>query len=1082
MWLQQLWRRWMGSIARKPLRKLPRRRTRTACVLEVLEDRTLLNNYFASSPSQLISDIHLANGDGQVDTITLQSGTTFTFTSPSNGTDGGNALPQVTGNITIAGNNDTLQASISNPGLVTLFGGGFRLFDVASGGSLTLQNLTLAGGVVGGPFTTAKGGAIYSSGTLTLSSVTVQNNEAVGGIGNSGSDASNGSLFTGFAAAHSAASGSGGGNAYGGGLYVAGGTVTLNDAIFNSNVAQGGAGGGGGAATFFHEGTGGHGGNGGAGQGGGLYVAGGTVTLSGGIYESNKAAGGTGGAGGVNAYLLHPAGTAGDGGAAAGGALYLAGGTATPSSVTFLSNHAQGGTGGAGPYGGKQGGHAGNGGNAAGGSLYLAGSAALSANGFYDNQAKGGDGGVPYATDYNDGGDGGSGGNALGGSLYVASGTVTLSGDTMSTNEAKGGNGQDGGSHLGAAGHGGNAGGGGWAFGGGLYVYGGTVTVSNESITGNSARAGNGGHAGAEAGASNVLDYNLHLLETPFGIAADIGDYIVSQLVQLAFGSTNSALASGNGGSAYGGGLFVFGGTVTLNNDTLSSNVAVGGNGGLGGIPGGSGGLLNPAQGGNGGYGGDGAGGGLYVYGGNVTLNGGTINSNQVQGAIGGAGGSSQWSDAVGSAGSNGNAAGGGVYVYERDNPGTVNLNNVTIDDNTALGGMRHSSSASDGHLGNGGAATGGGLFVAGGTVQLTSDTIQGNQAVGGASWEYSGGNAEGGGLYVFVGYGSTPLVVQGSDTTISNNSVTAGKSVAVVFGSQVYQHGSDGTAVYADIAANVTDLGIYNATTTTLTSSSPNNTSTYGDSVTFTATVTSLSNSGTPTGSVEFFDGSTDLGAGAASTGGSNSAAWTFTTSTLTAGSHTIKARYHPSGSFPSSSATVTQVVRQAPLVVQSVQVNDGSVQRSMVTSLTVTLNQPISSLGTCAFEIDIGTTQLCPTDLTVSGNQAVIRFTGLPGVTAGSLADGRYTLVEHLTLIQTSNPNYVGQGDHRDAFFRLLGDATGDGKVDATDRTLFLVAYRSRRGMPNYRWYFDVNNDGFVDSTDYYQFQQRYGTSLPS
>jgi hypothetical protein len=177
----------------------------------------------------------------------------------------------------------------------------------------------------------------------------------------------------------------------------------------------------------------------------------------------------------------------------------------------------------------------------------------------------------------------------------------------------------------------------------------------------------------------------------------------------------------------------------------------------------------------------------------------------------------------------------------------------------------------------------------------------------------------------------------------------------------------------------------------------------------------------------------------------------------------------------------TVTQVVNPAPLLVTGFQVNDGAAQRSMVTSLTVTFNQPVASLGAGAFEIDVGTMALFPTDLTLSGNQVVLRFTGLSGVIAGSLADGRYTLMEHLGLIQNGNSDYQGQGDHRDAFFRLFGDVNGDAKVDNTDRTAFLAAYRSRRGMANYRWYFNVNNDGFIDSTDYYQFLQRYGTQLP-
>jgi hypothetical protein len=89
----------------------------------------------------------------------------------------------------------------------------------------------------------------------------------------------------------------------------------------------------------------------------------------------------------------------------------------------------------------------------------------------------------------------------------------------------------------------------------------------------------------------------------------------------------------------------------------------------------------------------------------------------------------------------------------------------------------------------------------------------------------------------------------------------------------------------------------------TTMTLKSSLNPSYYGESVTFTATVTS--SGGTPTGTVTFYDGTTELGTGTLSSGSA-----TYTTSALTVGSHTIKAVYGGSSSFESSSASLTQVV----------------------------------------------------------------------------------------------------------------------------------------------------------------------------
>jgi len=100
-------------------------------------------------------------------------------------------------------------------------------------------------------------------------------------------------------------------------------------------------------------------------------------------------------------------------------------------------------------------------------------------------------------------------------------------------------------------------------------------------------------------------------------------------------------------------------------------------------------------------------------------------------------------------------------------------------------------------------------------------------------------------------------------------------------------------------------------ATTTTLDSSL--NPSTYGDSVTFTATVTSAS--GTPTGSVTFFDSATCSGtvlAGPTTLDVNGKAG--FTTSSLTVPSHTITACYSPTGIYLASNGSVTQTVNKRP------------------------------------------------------------------------------------------------------------------------------------------------------------------------
>jgi Bacterial Ig-like domain (group 3)/Beta-propeller repeat len=96
----------------------------------------------------------------------------------------------------------------------------------------------------------------------------------------------------------------------------------------------------------------------------------------------------------------------------------------------------------------------------------------------------------------------------------------------------------------------------------------------------------------------------------------------------------------------------------------------------------------------------------------------------------------------------------------------------------------------------------------------------------------------------------------------------------------------------------------VVNKATTTTTLSSSLNPSNVGKSVTFTAKVKPQF-SGTVTGSVTFYDGTTALKTVALSGGVAK-----FTTSTLTSGAHSIAATYNGSTSFTGSSASLTQTV----------------------------------------------------------------------------------------------------------------------------------------------------------------------------
>ena len=92
--------------------------------------------------------------------------------------------------------------------------------------------------------------------------------------------------------------------------------------------------------------------------------------------------------------------------------------------------------------------------------------------------------------------------------------------------------------------------------------------------------------------------------------------------------------------------------------------------------------------------------------------------------------------------------------------------------------------------------------------------------------------------------------------------------------------------------------------TTSTTTLASTPNPSTFGQPVTFAATV--KGNGGTPTGTVAFTDGATAVGTASLD----NSGQATFITSTLTVGGHSIAANYGGAPNFSGSRSILTQTV----------------------------------------------------------------------------------------------------------------------------------------------------------------------------
>jgi hypothetical protein len=178
-------------------------------------------------------------------------------------------------------------------------------------------------------------------------------------------------------------------------------------------------------------------------------------------------------------------------------------------------------------------------------------------------------------------------------------------------------------------------------------------------------------------------------------------------------------------------------------------------------------------------------------------------------------------------------------------------------------------------------------------------------------------------------------------------------------------------------------------------------------------------------------------------------------------------------------------------PVEVQSVVVNDGSAQRSMVDSITVTFSTQVD-IAPGAFQLvqavgsartDVSSVVGVTTQLTGDGRTvATLTFAGV-GIVGGSLADGGYTLTIRADLVddQQLGAPLDGNGDglvggaRVDRFFRLFGDLNGDGMVNDTDGAALRAALGSRKGTVRYRWYLDFYGNGFIDASVAYQFLRR-------
>jgi hypothetical protein len=203
-------------------------------------------------------------------------------------------------------------------------------------------------------------------------------------------------------------------------------------------------------------------------------------------------------------------------------------------------------------------------------------------------------------------------------------------------------------------------------------------------------------------------------------------------------------------------------------------------------------------------------------------------------------------------------------------------------------------------------------------------------------------------------------------------------------------------------------------------------------------------------------------------------------------------------------------------PITIASVQVNDGSAQRSEVRSISVTFSGPVSFAGgnvAAAFQlqhVQTGNNVLLNTATsTNAAGQTVVTLTfsgaetdAISALNGGipSLADGRYQLTVFGSAVSdaalgwaldgnadglpggdyVSPTDTLGGGAGQLLLYRLFGDVTGDGIVGPQDLGLIRAAYNSSVGSALYLSYLDADNSGTIDPADLGQFRTRFNATV--
>jgi hypothetical protein len=278
-------------------------------------------------------------------------------------------------------------------------------------------------------------------------------------------------------------------------------------------------------------------------------------------------------------------------------------------------------------------------------------------------------------------------------------------------------------------------------------------------------------------------------------------------------------------------------------------------------------------------------------------------------------------------------------------------------------------------------------------TVSSSPNPTVFGQAVTFSATVTSSGAAAGtpGGTVTFLDGAATlgTGTLSGGSASLTTSALSVGNHTITV------SYGGDGN-FNASTSAAITQTVNKDGTTATVISST--NPSVFGQSVTFTATVSATTpGSGTPTGAVTFNDGGTSIGSGTLS-GGTAS----FSTSGLSAGTHTVSVSYGGDANFNvTGSANLLQTVNQA----------------ASATALTTNPPQPAvfgQAVSLTATVMHIGSGSAIPTGTVTFLDGATSLGTGtLSGGTTSITTPGFSPGSHSLTATYAGDTNHAGSSN---------------------------------------------------------------------